>query len=241
MGVYIYRKCPQLLDSFPGVSKSFEVGESCIMLQRNLLIMRNKLVLSLKFPSRIHFIKNRSDCCCPACLASGNKPEECSLGLIRWEWKEKSFLKQILDFRETRLCSVRLFDCRDPIHPLMSQNDNLTLLCWQRFANECPCTLGFILRSVRAAGVVQQVLWVAANQTPSACNPEIKGRTELFWRIIWGIKMLIWNVEACNFLFVFSADPQHFSFPLSQVPTFHASLLGRECFQLSTLQQASIP
>ena len=55
------------------------------MLQKNLLIMGNKSALSLRLPPRINFIKNRSDCCCPACLASGNEPEEHSLGLVSWE------------------------------------------------------------------------------------------------------------------------------------------------------------
>lgn len=77
--IYVYIKCHQLLDNFPGIR------ESCVMLQKKLLIMRNKSALSLKLPTRIHFIKNRSDCCCPARLASGNEPEERSLGLIRWE------------------------------------------------------------------------------------------------------------------------------------------------------------
>lgn len=69
-----------------------------------------------------------------------------------------------------------VFDCRGWIHPLMSQNGNLSAV----LADECLCTLGFVLRSVPTAGVVQQVLCVAANKTLAACNPEIKGKTELF-------------------------------------------------------------
>lgn len=59
---------------------------------------------------------------------------------------------------------------------MMSQNDNLSAV----LADECSSTLGFILRSVPTAGVVQQVLCIAANRTLAACNPEIKGKTELF-------------------------------------------------------------
>lgn len=60
----------------------------------------------------------------------------------------------------------------------MSQNDNPSAV----LADECSCTLGFILRSVPTADVVQQVLCVAANKSLAACNPEIKGKTELFCR-----------------------------------------------------------
>lgn len=144
------------------------------MLQKDLLIKRNKSSFSLKLPSRIHFMKSRSDCCCPTCLSSGNEPEEHSQGLIREEWKEKSFLRQTLDFRQIRICDVCLFDCRGLIHPLMSQNDHLTLLCWQRSVNAFPRTLGFILRSAPTAGTVQQVHCIAASQTPALCNPDIK-------------------------------------------------------------------
>lgn len=171
--------CRKLLDNFPGVSKSFEVGVSCIMLHKTLLIMRNKSAFSLKMPSRIHFIKNICGSCFPARLARESKPEEHSLGLIRWPCKEKLLRRQILDFRETRLRDVPLFGSRGPIHPLMSQNEDLALLCWQRSTNECPCTLGFILRPVPTACIVQ-VLYVTTNQGLAACNPEIKGRTELF-------------------------------------------------------------
>lgn len=90
--------------------------------------------------------------------------------------RKKTFLRQTLDFRETSRCSVPVFDCRGWIHPLMSQNGNLSAV----LADECSCTLGFVLRSVPTAGVVQQVLCVAANKTLAACNPEIKGKTELF-------------------------------------------------------------
>lgn len=54
-----------------------------------------------------------------------------------------------------------------------TQNYNLSAV----LADERSCTLGFILRSVPTAGVVQQVLCIAANKILAACNPEIKGKT----------------------------------------------------------------
>lgn len=101
--------------------------------------------------------------------------------------------------------------------------------------------LGFILRPVRMASVVPQVLCVAENQAPAACNPKIKGRIKIFWRMMRGIRILIWNLAASDFLFLFSADPEHLSFPLSQALTLHASPLEREGLQLSTPRKASIP
>lgn len=53
------------------------------MLQKNLLIMRNKSALNLKAAIKNSFHKEQK--CCPACLASGNETEEHCLGLIRWE------------------------------------------------------------------------------------------------------------------------------------------------------------
>lgn len=73
------------------------------MLEEKLLMLRNKSALSLKLPSRIHFIMHLSGGCCPARPTGGNEPEECSPELIRWEGKinharDKLWISQRPDF-----------------------------------------------------------------------------------------------------------------------------------------------